>query len=79
MCRYSLISDKQFGFRAGHSTDDALIYIVEQPYNATDENQDAKLSGHQQIIRLVVAQRPDGKLESIRIHGKLLAWLNDYL
>ena len=36
ICVLSLISDKQFGFRAGHSTSDALTYIV-QLHNAIDE------------------------------------------
>ena len=36
MCVLSLISDKQLGFRAGHSTSDALTYIA-QLHNAIDE------------------------------------------
>ena len=43
MCRHSLVSDEQFGFSAGHSTGDAVTYILQQLHNAIDEKQEAKL------------------------------------
>ena len=38
-----VISDRQFGFRAGHSTGNASTYIVQQLQNAIEEKHEAGL------------------------------------
>ena len=37
------ISDKQFGFRAGYSTADALTYITQNLHDANDKRQESRL------------------------------------
>ena len=71
----------QFGFRAGHSTGDALPYIVQQLHDAIDKKQEARLIclDSSRAFDRVWHKGLMAKLESIRIQGKLLSWLNDYL
>ena len=40
ICKNRLISDKQFGFRAGYSTSDALTYISQNLHDALDKKQE---------------------------------------
>ena len=77
MSRHSLFYDKHFGFRAGHSTGDALTYIVQQLHNAKARLICFDISRvfNRKWHKCLMAKH----LESIGIQGKLLSWLNDYL
>ena len=41
--KHRLISDKQFGFRAGHSTADALTYVTQTLHDARDKTHESRL------------------------------------
>jgi hypothetical protein len=79
--KHRLISDKQFGFRAGHSTADALTYICQNLHNAMDKRQESRL------ICLDISRAFDrvwhkgllAKLEAIGLKGTLLKWVENYL
>ena len=40
---HKLVSEKQFGFRAGNSTSDALTYIAQCPTNIIDDREEAQV------------------------------------
>ena len=40
---HKLISDRQFGFRAGHSTSDALTYIAQRLSNTINDREEARV------------------------------------
>ncbi|CAH1239463.1 Hypp5830 [Branchiostoma lanceolatum] len=77
----SLISDKQFGFRAGHSTADALTYVTQHLHDAKDKRQESRL------ICLDISRAFDrvwhrgliAKLKAIGVDGHVLKWFENYL
>jgi len=79
--KHQLISDKQFGFRAGHSTADALTYVTQKLLDTKDKRQESRL------ICLDISRAFDrvwhkgliSKLEALGLKGILLKWLEDYL
>ncbi len=79
--KHQLISDKQFGFRAGHSTADALTYVSQNLHDTKDKRQESRL------ICLDISRAFDrvwhkgliSKLEALGLKGTLLKWLEDYL
>jgi len=81
ICKHRLISDKQFGFRAGHSTADALTYVTQNLHDAKDKRHESRL------ICLDISRAFDrvwhkgliAKLEAIGLKGVLLKWIEDYL
>ena len=81
ICKHRLISDKQFGFRAGHSTADALTYVTQNLHDAKDKRHESRL------ICLDISRAFDrvwhkgliAKLEAIGLKGVLLQWIEDYL
>ena len=78
---HKLISDKQFGFRAGHSTSDALTYIAQRLTNTINDREEAR------VVCLDISKAFDRvwhpgllvKLQALGFVGKLLDWLSDYL
>ena len=81
ICKYRLISDKQFRFRAGYSTADALTYVAQNLQDALDKKQEGRL------ICLDISRAFDrvwhrgliAKLEAIGMKGPLLGWIENYL
>lgn len=81
ICKHRLISDKQFGFRAGYSTADALTYISQNLHDTMDKRQESRL------ICLDISRAFDrvwhrgliAKLEALGLKGTLLNWIEDYL
>ena len=78
---HKLISDRQFGFRAGHSTSDALTYIAQRLSNTINDREEAR------VVCLDISKAFDSvwhpgllvKLRALGFAGKLLHWLADYL
>ena len=78
---HKLISDWQFGFRAGHSTSDALTYIAQRLSNTINDREEAR------VVCLDISKAFDRvwhpgllvKLRALGFAGKLLHWLADYL
>ena len=78
---HKLISDRQFGFRAGHSTSDALTYIAQRLSNTINDREEAR------VVCLDISKAFDRvwhpgllvKLRALGFAGKLLHWLADYL
>ena len=76
-----LISNKQFGFRAGHSTSDALTYVSQCLTNSLNNREEAR------IVCLDISRAFDrvwhpgllAKLAVLGFSGTLLDWLKDYL
>ncbi|XP_072044883.1 uncharacterized protein [Amphiura filiformis] len=76
-----LISKQQFGFRAGHSTSDALTYVSQRLTNTLKNREEAR------VVCLDISKAFDRvwhpgrleKLSALGFSGKLLAWLADYL
>ena len=76
-----LISKQQFGFRAGHSTSDALTYVSQRLTNTINNREEAR------VVCLDISKAFDRvwhpglleKLSALGFSGKLLAWLADYL
>jgi len=76
-----LISNKQFGFRAGHSTSDALTYVSQRLTNSLNNREEAR------VICLDISRAFDrvwhpgvlAKLAALGFSGTLLKWLTDYL
>ena len=78
---HKLISDRQFGFRAGQSTSDALTYIAQCLSNTISDKEEAR------VVCLDISKAFDRgwhpgllvKLCALGFAGKLLHWLADYL
>ena len=78
---HKLISDRQFGFRAGHSTSDALTYIAQRLSNTISDREETR------VVCLDISKAFDRvlhpgllvKLRALGFAGKLLHWLADYL
>ena len=78
---HQLLSNRQFGFRAGHSTSDALTYIAQRLTNSINDREEAR------IVCLDISKAFDrvwhrgllAKLSALGFSGKLLKWLLDYL
>ena len=78
---HKLISDQQFGFRAGHSTSDALTYVAQRLTNTINNREEAR------VVCLDISKAFDrvwhpgllAKLRAVGFTGKLLDWLTDYL
>jgi len=76
-----LISNNQFGFRAGHSTTDALTFVSQLLHDTKDRRQESRL------ICLDISRAFDrvwhrgliAKLNAIGVKGSLLKWIEDYL
>ena len=74
---HKLISDRQFGFRAGHSTSDALTYIAQRLSNTINDREKAR------VVCLDISKAFDRvwhpgllvKLRALGFAGKLLHWL----
>lgn len=78
---HQLLSNRQFGFRAGHSTSDALTYVAQRLTNSINDREEAR------IVCLDISKAFDrvwhrgllAKLSALGFSGKLLKWLQDYL
>ena len=78
---HKLIFDPQFGFRASHSTSDALTYIAQRLSNTINDREEAR------VVCLDISKAFDRvwhpgllvKLCALGFAGKLLHWLADYL
>ena len=79
--QHHLISIQQFGFRAGHSTSDALTYVSQSLTNCLNNREEAR------VVCLDISRAFDRvwhpglltKLAAFGFSGTLLAWLTDYL
>ncbi|XP_072051972.1 uncharacterized protein [Amphiura filiformis] len=78
---HHLISPRQFGFRAGHSTSDALTYVSQCLANSLNNREEAR------VVCLDISRAFDRvwhtglleKLSALGFSGTLHAWLTDYL
>ena len=79
--QHHLISPRQFGFRAGHSTSDALTYVSQCLANSLNNREEAR------VVCLDISRAFDRvwhpglleKLSALGFSGTLHAWLTDYL
>ena len=79
--QHHLISPRQFGFRAGHSTSDALTYVSQCLANLLDNREEAW------VVCLNISRAFDRvwhpglleKLFALEFSGTFHAWLTDYL
>ncbi|XP_019634595.1 PREDICTED: uncharacterized protein LOC109477686 [Branchiostoma belcheri] len=76
-----LLSDKQFGFRAGHSTADALTYVTQHLHDAKDKRQESRLIclDISRAFDRVWHSRLIAKLKVIGVDGNVLKWIENYL
>lgn len=78
---HQLISNRQFGFRAGHSTSDALTYVTQSLTNSMNNREEARMTCLDISKAFDRVWHPGllAKLCALGFSGKLLKWLKDYL
>ena len=81
LTRNNILFSKQFAFRAGHSTDDAIVELVEELTNGFIENKYA-LGVFVDLSKVFVNVNHSMLLEKLHLHGvkeKNLQWFESYL
>ena len=81
LIQHHLISPRQFGFRARHSTSDALTYVSQCLANSLNNREEAR------VVCLHISRAFDRvwhpglleKISALGFTGTLHAWLTDYL
>ena len=78
---HKLSSNRQWGYKKGHSTDGMLLHLSEKWKKALDNGY--KLSGYplrlSESLQTVNHEIRLQKLKSVRIFGSLFSWLKGYL
>lgn len=79
--KYNILSDKQFGFRIGKSTQDAIAYLLHKIYEKMDMSKPALcvFLDLAKAFDTVCHKKLIGKLECIGIRGNVLNLLKSYL
>lgn len=79
--RFNLLSDKQFGFRTGKSTQDAIAYLIKLIYKKIDESKPALciFIDLAKAFDTVCHQKLIEKLQNIGFRGNALNLMRSYL